>query len=188
MGFILYVSVPDMCQVSPHQEQIMEKPERPNVSSRINPGGDRVYRLDYKNPLTGKRVRSVVGSIKRDAEKKADQIYQEMMAKYVGEPQSTITQATIVTVIEEFFLSKENRVRPSTVNRYGIYMTNYMNFMSKKFPKVVNIDQIRDVHINIFLKFLKTEKTLVPTCIIDSNYVYCRYETRTCNSFVKRRA
>ena len=139
----------------------MKKPERPNVNFRINPSGKRVYRLDYREPFTEKRIRKVVGFIKRDAEKKADQVYQEMMAMYVGEPQSTTTQATIATVIAEFFLSKENRVRPSTVNRYRIYMTNYMNFMSNKFPRVVNIDQIRDVHINKFLNFLKTEKTLV---------------------------
>jgi integrase len=139
----------------------MEKPERPNVSSRINPSGDRIYRLDYKNPLTGKRVRSVVGSVKKDAEKKADQLYREMMAKYVGEPESTISKAKITDVIEEFFLSKENRIRPSTVGRYRIYTTNFTDYMSENFRTIKYVDQIRDVHINKFLKFLKTEKSLV---------------------------
>jgi len=63
----------------------MEKPERPNVSSRVNPSGKTKYRLDYRDPITGKRIRSIVGFVKRDAEKKADKVYHEMMAKYVGD-------------------------------------------------------------------------------------------------------
>lgn len=36
-------------------------------------------------------------------------------------------------------------------------------------------------------KYFRNEIELVPTCIIDSIYVYCRYETRTCNSTIGRR-
>jgi len=132
----------------------MIKPERPNVRSRINPSGKRVYFIDYIDPNTGKRQRYVVGMVKRDAEKKADQAYRDMMAKYVGDPDQSYNDISLIYLIEVYFNSKLNRIAPSSLRRYRTYATNFIDYMSQEFPTIETASKVSRRQVEMFLKEL----------------------------------
>jgi hypothetical protein len=55
----------------------MKRPDTPNVRSRKNPSGERVYFVDYFDFEKNKRVREVVGPRKAEADRRAAEIYQQ---------------------------------------------------------------------------------------------------------------
>ena len=132
----------------------MEKPERPNVRSRINPSGKKAYFLDYFDPSTGERIRLVVGAVKRDAEKKADQAYREMKANYVGETKRSFDDISLDDLIELYFQTKLNRIAPSSARRYRTFANNFMEYMKVEFSSVDSAAKVERRHVEKFLKDL----------------------------------
>ncbi len=132
----------------------MEKPERPNVRSRINPKGKKVYFLDYVDPSTGKRKRSVIGPVKRDTEKKADQLYREMMAEYVGDANRSYKDISLKDLVELYFQTKMNRIAQSSVRRYRTFANNFLGYMTTEFSAINMASMLERRHVERFLKEL----------------------------------
>jgi hypothetical protein len=130
----------------------MKHPELPNVRSRKNPSGDRVYFIDYWDEDRQKRIREVVGSRKADAEKRAAQIYKELMSQYLGEPSRKITDLSLRELVEAFFRNKEGRVAAGTVRRYRYHAKDLMSFVAEHFPKVEHVRGIRKIYIEELLE------------------------------------
>ncbi len=129
----------------------MKKPEMPNLRSRNNPNGGKVYYLDYFDPWLKKRERPTIGPRKRDAQRKQSQIYQQMMDRFVGAPAEPTGNITIEQVVHNYIQSKENRVAPSSISRYKIFAMNFLNFMTNNFPSVVRINQLNKNYVEEFL-------------------------------------
>ncbi len=129
----------------------MKKPEVPNVRSRNNPNGGKVYYLDYYDPWLEKRERPTIGPRKKDAERKKMQIYQQMMDRFVGGPAEPTGNIAIEQVVRDYIRSKENRVAQSSITRYNIFATNFLTFMTESFPAITRIDQLIKVYVEEFL-------------------------------------
>jgi hypothetical protein len=89
-----------------------------------------VYFIDYWDEDRHKRIREVVGSRKADAEKRAAQIYDDLMSQYLGEPSRKITDLSLRELVEAFFRSKEGRVAAGTVRRYRYHAKDLMSFIA----------------------------------------------------------
>lgn len=133
----------------------MKTPEMPNVRHRINPSGDRVYFIDYFDVRTDKRVRETVGPRKADAQKRASYIYQQMMARYVGEPEKPVGEITISELVDTYFRSKEGRTSQATIKRYRIFARHFLDFMTKSFPKVKQIRSVNKIYVEEHLEALR---------------------------------
>jgi len=127
----------------------------PTVSKRSNPKGKVVYRINYVTPWDNVRHQPVVGTRKDEAVRKANLVYEDMMSRYFGESERKLKPVTFKLVLDEFYQSKINRVRDSTIKRYKIYTDNYQNFMSENFSSIVNISQVTKAQIEEFLNYLK---------------------------------
>lgn len=124
-----------------------KKPEMPNIRERVNPSGKKQYFLDYYDPWEDKRKRPVVGSRIAHARQKASQLYNEMMDRWTGVPTIENNETSIDSVLNSFFVFKENRSRRSTVVRYRIYETHFVRFMAENFPAVVNVGEIKKTYL-----------------------------------------
>jgi integrase len=106
------------------------------------------YRLSYRDPQTGK-WRNKLLHCSRD---QADQIRREVEAEYtwldnhpeLREGQSSNSR-TVHQAIEEFKASKKGTVKPLTVDRYNVALTNFQDFYSGDVGKIDRhlIDQYR---------------------------------------------
>jgi len=114
-----------------------------------------VYFIDYWDEDRNKRVREVVGTRKADAEKRAAQIYKDMMSQYLGEPSRKIAELSLHDLVETFFRSKEGRVAPGTVRRYRYHAKDLMEFVAKHFPSVEHVRGIRKIYIEELLEALR---------------------------------
>jgi integrase len=139
------------------RESAMKNPEMPNVRERINPNGDRVYFIDYFDIRTEKRVRETVGPRKADAQKRASYVYQQMMARFVGEPEEPLGEMTINELVDAYFRGKAGRTSNATIKRYRIYAKHFLDFMTKSFPGAVQIRSIKKVYVEEHLEALRKE-------------------------------
>ncbi len=131
-----------------------KKPEMPNIRTRTYRSGRRIYFVDYFDPVEGKRIREAVSPRRVDAQKRASQIYRQLMARYLGEPEKSVADISIESVIEAYFSSKAHPIRPLSLKRYRIYTRNFQSFMSANFPTVLNVSQVRRIHLEEFLQHL----------------------------------
>ena len=135
----------------------MNKPEIPTVRSRQNPSGKRVYEIDYKDPFTKKRIRKTVGTRRKDADKMASQIYNDLMAKYIGEPESKIHEIPLLNLAESFLQSKKNRVAETSLKRYNTFARNFLEYMDEFFPGIKYAHEVRMTYIEELLQHLSNE-------------------------------
>ena len=135
----------------------MRKPKLPNIRERINPSGQKVYMLDYFDIIENKRKRPIIGSRKQLAQLKANQIYNEMMERYVGIPDKGKKEITLTELFIAFFNSKANRISKGTLKRYKIYETHFTRFFIIYFSKVNHIHQIKKEYIELHLQKLFEE-------------------------------
>ncbi len=135
----------------------MQRPGLPNICKKKNPSGKIVYFPDYLDPISGKRIRETTGSRKTDAEKRKMQIYNDLMAQYLGQPSEPLESICIADLISKFIKSKENRVSKSTIKRYEIYKDNFLEFMSSNFPA---IQQIKDVKKDYIIEYLNHRRDI----------------------------
>ena len=101
----------------------MKKPRLPAVSKRKNPSGKIAYRVNYFDPWENRRFQEVVGTRKADAQKLAQHIFEEMMARFHGEQAPEAKEISIQDLIKIFFQTKENRlaeVTPIVKTRFGL--------------------------------------------------------------------
>lgn len=133
----------------------MKNPEMPNVRERINPNGNRVYFIDYFDIHTEKRVRETVGPRKADAQKRASYIYQQMMARFVGEPEKPLGEITITELVDNYFRSKEGRTSKATIKRYRIFARHFLDFMASNFPQAKQIRLVQKIYIEEHLAVLR---------------------------------
>lgn len=140
----------------------MKRPEMPNVRSRLNPGGERVYFIDYFDSVRKKRVREVVGPRKAEADRRAAEIYQKRKDAYLGVASPEISDISLSELIESFFRSKEGRVSPATLKRYRIHAVHLKGFVEKNFPKVKNVRSIRKAYIEELLEALRRDVKMEP--------------------------
>ena len=87
----------------------MNKPTMPNIRSRKLPSGKTTYFLDYFDVRNGKRARSTIGPRNRDAQEKAKELYDEMMAAFIGAPEQRFFEMSITDLVENFFRSRQSR-------------------------------------------------------------------------------
>lgn len=132
----------------------MKKPTIPNVRSRTLPSGKTTYFLDYVDIVTDERKRLTVGSRKADAQKKAKEIYDTMMARFVGEPETLRSETTIDDLVASFFRSREGRNSQRTIRRYQIFASHFQEFMANHFSKVKRASEIRRVYLEELLSHL----------------------------------
>ncbi len=140
----------------------MKRPQIPNVRSRTNPGGERVYFIDYFDSEQRKRVREVVGPRKAEADRRAAEIYQKKKDEYLGVSSPEISDISLSELISSFFRSKEGRVSPATIKRYRIHAAHLTSFVQKNFPKVKNVRSIRKVYIEELLEALRRHEKMEP--------------------------
>ncbi|HEX05298.1 MAG TPA: hypothetical protein ENH10_09135 [Bacteroidetes bacterium] len=62
-----------------------DRPKPPSIRKRTNPSGKKIWVVDYIDPETGNRKRENVGTRKEDADRHANQLYDQMMIKWRGE-------------------------------------------------------------------------------------------------------
>ena len=129
----------------------MQKPNPPNIRTRINPSGKKVYFIDYTDPHSGKRIRETIGSRKSDAEKRKLQIYNNLMAVYLGEPEEPMGTKLFRNLLSSFMKNKENHISKGSLKRYMIYMNNFLEFMDNKFPSIISI---KDLHKEYVVEYL----------------------------------
>jgi len=82
-----------------------------------------VYILDYT--LQGKRYRKRIGKNKRDAELLQAHIQSELTLGNYGIVLNQKKSASLETLTDEFFTSKKNIIRNSTLTRYTDYITKF---------------------------------------------------------------
>lgn len=125
----------------------IKKPEMPNIRERNYGSGKKIYFLDYFDPWENKRKRLVVGSRIAYARQKASQLYSEMMDRWTGVPTIVNSDISIDSLLNSFFMFKENRSRQSTIVRYRIYERHFIKFMAESFPKVENVSGIKKAYL-----------------------------------------
>jgi integrase len=169
----------------------MKRPDTPNVRSRKNPSGERVYFVDYFDFEKNKRVREVVGPRKAEADRRAAEIYQQRKDEYLGVAVPTVNDITLGELIDAFFRSKEGRVAPSTIKRYRIHAAHLVAFVDKNFPKVKNIRAIRKIYIEELFDALRLQamepKTLnAQLQFVKAIFIFAEHEGYLAESPAKR--
>ncbi|MCB9369600.1 MAG: site-specific integrase [Calditrichaeota bacterium] len=132
----------------------MKKPTMPNVRSRTLLSGKITYFLDYVDILTDTRKRLAVGSRKSDAHKKAKDIYDQMMARFVGEPNVLRSEVGLDDLIESFFRGREGRNAVRTIKRYRVFAGHFQDFMAANFKKVHRASEVQRVYLEELLSAL----------------------------------
>lgn len=132
----------------------MLRPKVPNIRLRKLPSGDKTYFLDYVDPVTEKRIRKIASPRLAEAKKEAHRIYDELQATYFGETTRTLVAGTVDQVIDAYLISKTNRIRASSINRYNIYLVNFREFMRASFPTINMIADVKKAYIEEFLQTL----------------------------------
>lgn len=136
----------------------MKKPELPNVRERKNQGEKSIYFIDYWDPFQEKRIRETVGTRRIDARKRADQIYQQLMARYLGEPTDTATaEITLPELIEAFFRSNEGHLSPASIVRYRIFAKNFEEFFSTHMRTVRSVRKVTRAQLDAHLEEMKNK-------------------------------
>lgn len=135
----------------------MRKPTYPRVRFRLYPDGNKNYFIDYYDPFLDKRIRVVIGTRRRDAEKRGKQIYDELMAKFTGDDESEKTSdpITIEDAINIFLEKKEGRLATESLRRYRIYANNFVIYMKEIFPSITYINEVRTIYIESHLQDLR---------------------------------
>jgi len=132
----------------------MAQPYPPNVRKRINPKGKTVYYIDYFNPFTEERIRETVGKRKDHAQQRANQIFNELMAKWNGVPEPVeVVDVLIKDLADRFLAEKKIRTRSSTYRRYRAPTHNFVRFMNDSFPEVANAGQVTKAQIDEYLAY-----------------------------------
>ena len=112
-----------------------------------------VYQLDYT--VDGKRVRTSVGPRKHEAETIAAKLNADFALGKYGIETAEQTDIGFKQLQNEFFLGKENIIRPSSVSRYKNYLAQFQQFISNNFPSCdESIDRITEHHIRLCVNHL----------------------------------
>ena len=135
----------------------MKKTTMPNVRGRTLSSGKTTCFVDYVDVRMDERKRRAVGPRKADAQKKAKEIYDEMMARYVGEPEILRADTTVDDLVESFFRSREGRNAARSIRRYRIFAKHFTDFMSASFPKVHRANEVQRVYIEELLNKLRKD-------------------------------
>ncbi|HEY3294038.1 MAG TPA: tyrosine-type recombinase/integrase [bacterium] len=133
----------------------MNKPTKPAVRSRINRSGTRSYFIDYYHPETGVRMREVVGPRKDDATRRSVDVYNELIAVYVGEPTKKASEISLPDLVEAFMRAKKGRVSDATMTRYNILSRHFVDFMARAYPTVERVRDIRRATVEEFLEAMR---------------------------------
>ena len=132
----------------------MTRPKYPKPFKRKDTGK---WCISYFDPEKGRRVRETVGTKEEVALKRAGQVYNEMMAIFLGEPDAGREDISLETLVDEFFLSKEGRTEAITIKSYRAKATYLKKFIETKFPSIKTIRQIKPVYLEEFLNSRREE-------------------------------
>ena len=126
----------------------MKRPEIPTHYFRKDNGR---WCISYMDPNTGKRIRESISTRKADAIKRSNQVYQDLMAEYLGEPDYQLVEITLEDLSHEFFQSKERRAEEITLRSYRAKARFLLAFIQNHFPTINTVQQIRTIYLEEFL-------------------------------------
>ena len=136
----------------------MDRPKVPKVTARKNPNGGVVYRIDFTDLATGKRVREVVSPNKEEARRLAVKKHEEQMAEWRGDPKKSIADINIPDLVGLFLERKKGRIAASSMRRYSALGCHVIEFFKKKFPRGLLADSVTTQYIEDLLAELSKEQ------------------------------
>ncbi len=88
-----------------------------------------------------------ISARKADAQKRATQIYQEMMARYLGESNVNIEEITVELLVSRFEQSKKSRTEEITLRACRTKLRLLLEFIKANFSEIDSIRKIKQPYL-----------------------------------------